>query len=74
MCHRQVLVNTHSPSVMASLEDEEVVVSDLVSTTAKGKDRTMRTRMRGGVSDDSATGLTRTEVDDILRRPPTETV
>ena len=34
----------------------------------------MRTRMRGGVSDDPATGLTRTEVDDILRRPPTETV
>ena len=70
----QVLVNTHSPSVMASLEDKEVVVSDLVSTTAKGKDRTMRTRMRGGVSGDPATGLTRAEVDDILRRPPTETV
>lgn len=65
----QVLVNTHSPSVMATLEDEEVVVSDLVSTTARGEDRTMRTRMRGGVSDDSAIGLTRTEVDEILRRP-----
>ena len=65
----QVLVNTHSPSVMATLKDEEVVVSDLVSTTARGEDRTMRTRMRGGVSDDSAIGLTRTEVDEILRRP-----
>ncbi|MDE0039573.1 MAG: AAA family ATPase [Gammaproteobacteria bacterium] len=69
----QILVNTHSPSVMATLQDEEVVVSDLVSTTAKGRDRTMRTRMRGGVSDDSAVGLTRAEVDGILRRP-TETV
>ena len=65
----QVLVNTHSPSVMATLEDEEVIVSDLVSTTTKGKGRTMRTRMRGGVSDDPAVGLTRAEVDGILRRP-----
>ena len=64
----QILVNTHSPSVMAALEDEEVVVSDLVSTTAKGKDQTIRTRMRGGVSDNSAIGLTRSEVDGILRR------
>ena len=65
----QVLVNTHSPSVMATLEDEEVVVADLVATTTRARDRTMRTRMRRGVSNDSAIGLTRAEVDGILRRP-----
>ena len=65
----QILVNTHSPAVMATLRDEEVVVSDLISTIQRGQQRTVRTRMRAGVSADSETGLTRVEVDDILRRP-----
>ena len=65
----QILVNTHSPAVMAALQDEEVVVSDLISTIQRGQQRTVRTRMRTGVSADSETGLTRVEVDDILRRP-----
>ena len=65
----QILVNTHSPAVMAALQDEEVVIADLVSTIRRGGQRTVRTRMRTGVTDDSETGLTRFEVDAILRRP-----
>ena len=65
----QVLVNTHSPAVMAALQDEEVVVADLISTVRRGGQRTVRTRMRAGVFADSETGLTRVEVDNILRRP-----
>ena len=65
----QVLVNTHSPAVMAVLQDEEVVVADLISTIRRDRQRTVRTRMRAGVFADSETGLTRAEVDNILRRP-----
>ena len=65
----QILVNTHSPAVMAALQDEEVVIADLVSTIRRGGQRTVRTRMRTGVTADSETGLTRFEVDAILRRP-----
>ena len=65
----QILVNTHSPAVMAALQDEVVVVADLISTIRRGGQRTVRTRMRTGVTADSETGLTRFEVDAILRRP-----
>lgn len=65
----QVLVNTHSPAVMAVLQDEEVVVADLISTIRRDRQRTVRTRMRAGVFADPETGLTRAEVDNILRRP-----
>ena len=65
----QILVNTHSPAVMAALHDEEVVIADLVSTIRRGEQRIVRTRMRTGVTVDSETGLTRFEVDAILRRP-----
>ena len=65
----QVLVNTHSPAVMAVLQDEEVVVADLISTIRRDRQRTVRTRMRAGVFADSETGLTRVEVDNVLRRP-----
>ena len=65
----QILVNTHSPAVMAALRDEEVVIADLVSTIRRGGQRTVRTRMRTGVTADSEAGLTRFEVDAILRRP-----
>ena len=65
----QVLVNTHSPVVMSALNDDEVVASDVVSTlTPETRSRTSRTRMRSGVSSDPETGLTRSEVADILRR------
>ncbi len=65
----QVLVNTHSPAVMAVLQSEEVVVADMISTIRQDRQRTVRTRMRAGVFADSETGLTRAEVDNILRRP-----
>ena len=65
----QVLVNTHSPVVTSALNDDEVVASDVVSTlTPATRSRTSRTRMRSGVSSDPETGLTRSEVADILRR------
>ena len=65
----QVLVNTHSPVVMSALEDHEVVASDVVSTlTPQTQSRTSRTRMRNGVFSDPEKGLTRSEVEDLLRR------
>ena len=65
----QILVNTHSPVVMSALEDHEVVASDVVSTlTPATQSRTSRTRMRSGVVSDSEHGLTRSEVEEILRR------
>ena len=65
----QILVNTHSPVVMSALEDCEVVASDVISTlTPEARSRTSRTRMRSGVSSDSENGLTRSEVEEILRR------
>ena len=65
----QILVNTHSPVVMSALRDCEVVASDVVSTlTPETESRTSRTRMRTGVSSDSEDGLTRSEVEGILRR------
>ena len=65
----QILVNTHSPVVMSALKDHEVVASDVVSTlTPENQSRTSRTRMRSGVYSDPEKGLTRSEVEDILRR------
>ena len=62
----QILVNTHSPVVMSALRDCEVVASDVVSTlTPETQSRTSRTRMRSGVSSDSESGLTRSEVEEI---------
>ena len=65
----QILVNTHSPVVMSALRDCEVVASDVISTlTPATQSKTSRTRMRSGVSSDAAKGLTRSEVEGILRR------
>ena len=65
----QILVNTHSPVVMSALKDHEVVASDVVSTLApETQSRTSRTRMRSGVSSDPENGLTRSEVEELLRR------
>ena len=65
----QILVNTHSPVVMSALEDHEVVASDVISTlTPKTQSRTSRTRMRSGISADPEHGLTRSEVEALLRR------
>ena len=65
----QILVNTHSPVVMSALDDHEVVASDIMSTLMPDtRSRTSRTRMRRGVSADPERGLTRSEVEDLLRR------
>ena len=65
----QILVNTHSPVVMSALEDHEVVAADVISTlTPETQSRTSRTRMRSGVFSDPEKGLTRSEVEEILRR------
>ncbi|MCY4637267.1 MAG: AAA family ATPase [Acidobacteria bacterium] len=65
----QILVNTHSPVVMSALRDCEVVASDVVSTLTPGtQSRTSRTRIGSGVSSDPESGLTRSEVEEILRR------
>ena len=39
--------------LMAALRDEEVVIADLISTIRRGGQRTVRTRMRKGVTADS---------------------
>ena len=65
----QILVNTHSPVVMSALKDHEIVASDVISTlTPETQSRTSRTRMRSGVFSDSEQGLTRSEVEALLRR------
>ncbi|MEI9426848.1 AAA family ATPase [Mesorhizobium sp. Cs1299R1N3] len=69
----QILVNTHSPAVMAALEDEEIVAADMVTTIdSKTGGRTQRTRMRTGVTVpdlfDPETTLTRSEVIRLLKR------
>lgn len=65
----QILVNTHSPAVLAALEDREVVLCDVVGRSRAGSHRTMRTRMRTVGSSDAETGLTQAEVAAVLRRP-----
>ena len=65
----QILVNTHSPVVMSALKDHEIVASDVISTlTPETQSRTSRTRMRSGIFSDSEQGLTRSEVEALLRR------
>ena len=68
----QVLLNTHSPAVMAALEDHELVAADIVTTIGKeGPER--RTRMRREPVDQTnllepENTLTRFEVKKLLRR------
>lgn len=69
----QVLLNTHSPKVMASLLDSEIVAADTVhDVNPKTKLRTNRTRMRTGLSDTSdlfspEVHLSRAEVERLLQ-------
>lgn len=71
----QVLLNTHSPKVMAALKDIEIVAADSVVTIKPGsKVRTMKTRMRRGIGDtvdliDPETTLTRYELEQLLNQP-----
>ncbi|MBO9510233.1 AAA family ATPase [Erythrobacter sp. A6_0] len=69
----QILINTHSPAVLRSLDDQEVIVSDTVRVVATDGASTHRTRMRSGVVDgtlelDPERILTRSEIDRILKR------
>jgi predicted ATPase len=70
----QVILNTHSPKVMAALHDSEIVAADVVSSiNPTTSSRTSRTRMRTGVKSsadliDPERHLVRAEVDRLLQR------
>ena len=69
----QILLNTHSPKVMAALKDHEIVAADsVVDIDAAAQARTTKTRMRTGVqatSDmfDPEKHLSRFEIDRLLQ-------
>ena len=71
----QVLINTHSPKVMAALQDDEIVVADAVATIDPTTGtRSTKTRMRTGVNPggdlfDPDTHLSRFEVEKLLQHP-----
>lgn len=70
----QVLLATHSPKVMASLQDDEIVAADRVASIGPADNaRSTRTRMRSGVQVsahmfDPELQLTRSEVERLLKR------
>lgn len=70
----QVLLATHSPKVMSSLNDDEIVAADsVVSVDPVSKVRSTRTRMRTGVQPtgdllDPETHLSRSELERLLQR------
>jgi predicted ATPase len=69
----QVLMNTHSPKVMNALLDTEIVAADTVTVIDPStKQRSVRTRMRRGLSGSEdmfnpETSLTRAEVEKLLQ-------
>jgi predicted ATPase len=69
----QVLLNTHSPKVMAALHDHEIVAADnIVSVDPATRIRSVKTRMRPGIQPtgdlvDPVNYLTRFEVDRLLQ-------
>ena len=70
----QVLINTHSPAVMAALFDEEIAAADTVTVVSpSSKSKVTRTRIRTGVRTqlnlNPETNLTRGEIELLLRRP-----
>ena len=70
----QVLLNTHSPKVMAALRNREIVAADsVVSIDPAGPIRSTRTRMRTGIQSsddrfDPETHLSRSEVERLLQK------
>jgi predicted ATPase len=70
----QILLNTHSPKVMAALEDREIVAADsVVSIDPVSRVRSTRTRMRTGIQAtgdmfDPETHLSRFEVERLLQK------
>jgi predicted ATPase len=71
----QVLLNTHSPKVMAALLDSEIVAADMVvGVHPETKQRAARTRMRRGIDRsgdlfDPERHLARAEVERLLQHP-----
>lgn len=71
----QVILNTHSPKVMAALQDDEIVAADIVTAVdPQTRRRRSHTRMRTGVKPsadlfDAERHLVRAEVDRLLQRP-----
>jgi predicted ATPase len=70
----QILLNTHSPKVMAALDDDEIVAADsVISIDPTTRKRSNRSRMRAGVISqlnfDPEHHLTRAELDRLLQRP-----
>lgn len=69
----QILLNTHSPKVMAALLDEEIVAADsVVDIDPSSRTKASRTRMRTGVKAmgdlfDPETHLSRVEVERLLQ-------
>ncbi|WP_294392088.1 AAA family ATPase [uncultured Sphingomonas sp.] len=70
----QVILNTHSPKVMAALQDTEIVAADVVTRIDPAHEQgTSRTRMRSGVKPsgdliEPDRYLVRAEVDRLLQR------
>ena len=70
----QILLNTHSPKVMAALKDDEIVAADSVmSIDAETRTKSNRTRMRTGLGPPSDLfseehHLSRTEVERLLQK------
>jgi predicted ATPase len=70
----QVLLNTHSPKVMAALREPELVAADtMVSIDPGTRDRSVKTRMRSGFQAtkdmfDPERYLSRFEVEQLLQR------
>lgn len=69
----QIVLNTHSPTVMANLEDNEIIAADMVfEVDPRSRTKTNRTRMRTGVVSSSDMfnpefHLTRGEIERLLR-------
>lgn len=70
----QIIMNTHSPAVMAALKDDEIVAADSVTEIdPQTGTSSVKTRMRSGVWSglqfNPEHDLTRRDVDNLLRRP-----
>jgi predicted ATPase len=71
----QILINTHSPKVMASLKDDEIIAADTVSViNPTTKLRIAKTRMRTSVQSsgdlfDPERHLVRSEIEKLLQHP-----
>lgn len=70
----QILINTHSPKIMASLNNNEIVAADsVIGINVSSKTRSTRTRMRTNVKDvgdmlNPEKCLTRIEVENFFRK------